>query len=40
MVLTGIVVTVSSTAFALALVKRIFSETGAVCLDDQEPADE
>ncbi|MDZ4180181.1 MAG: cation:proton antiporter subunit C [Coriobacteriia bacterium] len=40
MVLTGIVVTVSSTAFALALVKRIFSETGVVCLDDQEPADE
>lgn len=35
MVLTGIVVTVSSTAFALALIKRIFTETGAVTLDDE-----
>lgn len=34
LVLTGIVVTVSATALALALVKRIFTETGAVCLDD------
>jgi multicomponent Na+:H+ antiporter subunit C len=34
MVLTGIVVTVSSTAFALALVKRIYTETGAVELDE------
>jgi multicomponent Na+:H+ antiporter subunit C len=34
MVLTGIVVTVSATAFALALVKRIFTETGAVTLED------
>ena len=40
MVLTGIVVTVSSTAFALALVKRIYTETGAVCLEDVESADE
>jgi multicomponent Na+:H+ antiporter subunit C len=34
MVLTGIVVTVSSTAFALALVKRIFTETGFVTIDE------
>lgn len=34
MVLTGIVVTVSATAFALALVKRIFTDTGMVTLDD------
>jgi multicomponent Na+:H+ antiporter subunit C len=40
MVLTGIVVTVSSTAFALALVKRIYTETGAVCLEDVESTDE
>jgi multicomponent Na+:H+ antiporter subunit C len=40
MVLTGIVVTVSSTAFALALVKRIFTETGEVCLEDAGSADE
>ena len=40
MVLTGIVVTVSATAFALALVKRIFTETGSVYLDDAEQADE
>ena len=39
MVLTGIVVTVSATAFALALIKRIFSETGAVSLEDAD-ADE
>ncbi len=40
MVLTGIVVTVSATAFALALLKRIFTETGAVCLDDTGDVDE
>lgn len=40
MVLTGIVVTVSSTAFALALVKRIYTETGAVCFEDAEACDE
>ncbi len=34
MVLTGIVVTVSATAFALALVKRIHTETGSVTLDE------
>ncbi len=36
MVLTGIVVTVSATAFALALIKRIYTETGAVTLEDAE----
>lgn len=39
MVLTGIVVTVSSTAFALALVKRIFTETGCTDLESAERAD-
>lgn len=39
MVLTGIVVAVSSTAFALALAKRIFTETGAVYLDKADSAD-
>jgi multicomponent Na+:H+ antiporter subunit C len=34
MVLTGIVVTVSATAFALALVKRIYTETGSVTFDE------
>lgn len=33
MVLTGIVVTVSSTAFALALAKSIYTETGVAALD-------
>lgn len=36
MVLTGIVVTVSSTAFALALAKSIYSETGAATLDESD----
>jgi multicomponent Na+:H+ antiporter subunit C len=36
MVLTGIVVTVSSTAFALALAKRIYSETGTAALDESD----
>lgn len=36
MVLTGIVVTVSSTAFALALAKRIYSETGVAALDEDD----
>lgn len=40
MVLTGIVVTVSSTAFALALAKRIFSDTGAAVLDESDLQDE
>jgi multicomponent Na+:H+ antiporter subunit C len=40
MVLTGIVVTVSSTAFALALVKRIHTETGAGCLEEVELTDD
>lgn len=39
MVLTGIVVTVSSTAFALALVKRIFTETGCTDLESAERTD-
>lgn len=39
MVLTGIVVTVSSTAFALALVKRIFTETGLTELQDRPVGD-
>lgn len=33
MVLTGIVITVSATAFALALARRLHRETGAVDLD-------
>ncbi|MBE0476340.1 MAG: NADH-quinone oxidoreductase subunit K [Coriobacteriia bacterium] len=33
MVLTGIVVTVSATAFALAIVKRLSSETGSGVLE-------
>ncbi len=36
MVLTGIVVTVSSTAYALALAKRIFTETGMATLDSAD----
>ena len=36
MVLTGIVVTVSSTAFALAIAKRIYSETGVAALDEDD----
>ncbi|MBZ0156000.1 MAG: cation:proton antiporter subunit C [Alphaproteobacteria bacterium] len=34
LVLTGIVVTVSATGFALMLIKRIFSETKKPALDD------
>jgi len=34
MVLTGIVVAVSATAFALALARRIHAQTGRVALDD------
>jgi len=33
MVLTGIVVTVASTAYALALAKRVYTETGEAVLD-------
>lgn len=36
MVLTGIVVTVSVTGFALMLTKRIFSETKKPTLDDED----
>jgi len=35
MVLTGIVITVSATAFALALARRLHREVGAVDLDAQ-----
>lgn len=37
MVLTGIVVTVSATAFALSLIKRISSDTGAESLGKNGP---
>lgn len=36
MVLTGIVVTVSSTAYALALAKRIYTDTGVAALDPDD----
>lgn len=39
MVLTGIVVTVSSTAYALALAKSIYSETGVAALDPDDIED-
>jgi multicomponent Na+:H+ antiporter subunit C len=35
MVLTGIVVAVSATAFALALARRIHAITGAAVLDEE-----
>lgn len=40
MVLTGIVVAVSATAFMLAIMRRIHAETGAITLvdDDEEDA--
>jgi multicomponent Na+:H+ antiporter subunit C len=39
MVLTGIVIAVSATAFALALVRRLYAQTGAVTLagDQEDP---
>lgn len=37
MVLTGIVVTVSFTAFALALTRRIYVETGQAYVSEVEP---
>ncbi len=37
MVLTGIVVTVSFTAFALALTRRIYAETGQAYISEAEP---
>jgi multicomponent Na+:H+ antiporter subunit C len=40
LVLTGIVVMVSSTAFALAIAKRIYSETGSAVLDDADAEQE
>ncbi len=38
MVLTGIVVAVSATAFALALVRRLYAATGQACLPEEESA--
>ncbi|MBS3973506.1 MAG: NADH-quinone oxidoreductase subunit K [Actinobacteria bacterium] len=35
MVLTGIVVSVAATAYSLALIKRIFTDTGAVSFEDE-----
>lgn len=40
MVLTGIVVAVSATAFALALMRRIHAETGATTLSPDEGDDD
>jgi multicomponent Na+:H+ antiporter subunit C len=40
LVLTGVVVAVSATAFALALVCRIHEETGTAFLPDEEPQQE
>jgi multicomponent Na+:H+ antiporter subunit C len=39
MVLTGIVVAVSATALAVALVRRIYMETGAALLEDGRDAE-
>jgi multicomponent Na+:H+ antiporter subunit C len=39
MVLTGIVVAVSATAFALSLVRRLHARTGRVTLDDEPEPD-
>lgn len=39
LVLTGIVVAVSATAFALALACRIHERTGAACLPEADPDD-
>ncbi|ABI56096.1 sodium:proton antiporter [Alkalilimnicola ehrlichii MLHE-1] len=36
MVLTGIVIAVSATAFALALLRRYYRDTGRVSLEDRE----
>jgi multicomponent Na+:H+ antiporter subunit C len=40
MVLTGIVVAVSATAFALSLIRRLHAETGRVTLDDDDDEDD
>jgi multicomponent Na+:H+ antiporter subunit C len=40
LVLTGVVVAVSATAFALALVRRLHEETGAAFLPDEESRQE
>ena len=40
MVLTGIVVAVCATAFALALARRVYDETGSPYLPEEEPPEE
>ena len=40
MVLTGIVVAVSASAFALVLLRRIYDATGRLILPDDEPGDD
>jgi multicomponent Na+:H+ antiporter subunit C len=40
MVLTGIVVAVSASAFALVLLRRIYDATGKISLPDDDPSDE
>ena len=40
MVLTGIVVAVSATAFALALIRRLYRETGVAALPEDGGADD
>lgn len=39
MVLTGIVIAISTTAFALALTRRLYRQTGTVRLPEDEPED-
>lgn len=39
MVLTGIVIAISTTAFALVLIRRLYRETGAAQLPEDEPED-
>lgn len=39
MVLTGIVIAISTTAFALMLTRRLYRETGAAHLPEDEPED-
>lgn len=40
MVLTGIVVSICATGFALALARRIYSKTGRTTLSDRDPSGE
>lgn len=37
MVLTGIVVTIAATAFALAMIRRLYEETGRAYLPEENP---